>query len=162
MRSRLAVLGFAFSCLAFQGTLAQEKVSIPSFTPASPVAFLKHEGPALTVTGSLYLPTGVTGRLPAMILKHGSGGVEGPTGTNIREWAAAIASWGVAALVVDSFGPRGITETATSQARARALGRGRRQLCRVEGAGCRRPHRPHAHRHHGLVARRIERHEHHP
>jgi dienelactone hydrolase len=115
MTPRLAVVGFAISCLVFNGAVAQETIAIPSFTPASPAAFLKHEGAAVTVTGSLYLPAGISGRLPAVILKHGSGGLVGPTGTNIRGWAVQIASWGVAALVVDSFGPRKITGTSNSQ-----------------------------------------------
>lgn len=115
MRSRLAVVAFAFCCLVFHGAVAQETIAIPSFTPANPAAFLKHEGAAVTVTGSLYLPVGTSGRVPAVILKHGSGGLVGPTGTNIRGWAMQMASWGVAALVVDSFGPRNITETTTSQ-----------------------------------------------
>jgi dienelactone hydrolase len=116
MSQRLAVAAaFAFACLLSNGALAQEKVSIPSFTPASPAAYLKHDGPAVTLTGSLYLPAGTTGKIPALILKHGSGGLEGGPGDNIRDWAARIAGWGVAALVLDSFAPRKITETATSQ-----------------------------------------------
>jgi dienelactone hydrolase len=94
---------------------AQEKIPIPSFTPASLPDFRKHQGPQVTVSGELYMPANVTGPVPALILKHGSGGLEGPTGANIRKWAATVAGWGVAAFVVDSFGPRGVTETATNQ-----------------------------------------------
>jgi dienelactone hydrolase len=115
MRWKLVAVALAAFTMLQHVAAAQEKVAIPSFTPANPAAFLKHEGAAVTVTGSLYLPAGISGRVPAIILKHGSGGLVGPTGTNIRGWAVQIASWGVAALVVDSFGPRGISETATSQ-----------------------------------------------
>ena len=94
---------------------AQEKISIPSFTPASTRNFVKHEGPQVNVSGELYMPASAKGPVPALILKHGSGGLEGPTGVNIRKWAATVANWGVAALIVDSFGPRKITQTATNQ-----------------------------------------------
>jgi dienelactone hydrolase len=94
---------------------AQEKISIPSFTPASTRNFVKHEGPQVNVSGELYMPASAKGPVPALILKHGSGGLAGPTGVNIRKWAATVAGWGVAALVVDSFGPRTITQTATNQ-----------------------------------------------
>jgi dienelactone hydrolase len=94
---------------------AQQKISIPSVTPASLFALLHRETTPATVTGELYLPPKASGAVPAMVLKHGSGGLEGPTGVNIRKWAATFASWGIAAFVVDSFGPRGIKETATNQ-----------------------------------------------
>src|SRR6266436_8739568 len=94
---------------------AQQKVSIPSATPASLSALLHHETTPATVTGELYLPPKASGPLPALVLKHGSGGLEGPTGTNIRKWAGTFAGWGVAALVVDSFGTRGIKQTGTNQ-----------------------------------------------
>lgn len=99
--------------------LAQEKVSIPSLTPTSPSTLLRHQAPATTVTGELSLPKGA-GPFPALVLKAGSGGLGGPTGANVRKWAQIFKGWGVAALVVDSFGPRGITETATNQAQLSA------------------------------------------
>jgi dienelactone hydrolase len=94
---------------------AQQKLSIPSVTPASLTALLHHETTTTTVTGELYLPAKASGPLPALVLMHGSGGLEGPTGTNIRKWAGTFAGWGIAALVVDSFGPRGIKETGSNQ-----------------------------------------------
>jgi dienelactone hydrolase len=94
---------------------AQQKVSIPSVTPATLPALLRHEATPTTVTGELYLPPKASGPVPAMVLMHGSGGLQGPTGVNIRKWAGTFAGWGIAALVVDVFGPRGIKETATNQ-----------------------------------------------
>ncbi len=88
---------------------------MPSFTPTSLIGYLKHQGPPVSVSGELYMPAKVDGPVPALVLKHGSGGLKGPTGKNIRKWAASLAGWGVAAFVVDSFGPRGIHETATNQ-----------------------------------------------
>jgi dienelactone hydrolase len=91
---------------------AQQKISIPSVTPTSLSALLRHEAPATAVSGELYLPPKATGPVPALVLMHGLGGLAGPTGTNIRKWAGTFASWGVAAFVVDSFGPRGLTSIA--------------------------------------------------
>jgi dienelactone hydrolase len=58
------------------------------------------------------MPERAAGRVPAMVIAHGSGGV-----SKAREywWAGQLAGIGVAAFVVDSFTPRDITETATDQ-----------------------------------------------
>jgi dienelactone hydrolase len=114
---RLWMVGALMAALAPPGLArAQEAISIPSFTPTGLVAFFKHEGPVQNVTGELYLPSGQSGPLPVTILKHGSGGLGGAGGFNIRSWAAILNGWGVAALTVDSFGPRDLKETATNQA----------------------------------------------
>jgi dienelactone hydrolase len=96
---------------------AQVKISIPSVTPAGLAALLRHEALATSVSGDLYLPPGASGPLPALVLMHGSGGLQGPTGSNIRKWAGTFAGWGIASLVVDSFGPRGLTSTAADQSK---------------------------------------------
>src|SRR5882724_2961764 len=92
-----------------------QQVSIPTVTPDSPWALLKHQAPPATVTGVLSLPAHASGPVPAMVLKHGSGGMTGPTGDNIRKWAGILNGWGVATFIVDSFTPRGIAETGTNQ-----------------------------------------------
>src|SRR5215467_6363317 len=66
---------------------AQQKIPVPSFTPTSLAALYRHEAPAATVSGELYLPPKATGPLPALVLVHGYGGLQGPTGANIRKWA---------------------------------------------------------------------------
>ena len=96
--------------------IAAEKIAIPSETPKSLADLIHHAGAPTTVVGYLYLPKQASGPVPALILKHGSGGLDGPTGDNIRRWAETLANWGVAAFVVDSFGPRHITQTGTDQA----------------------------------------------
>src|SRR5215470_5139419 len=95
----------------------QQKVSIPSFTPTSLSQLVRHQAPEAMVSGEIYLPPKASGPAPALVLKHGSGGLQGPTGTNIRKWATTFKGWGVAALVVDSFGPRGLASTATDQSK---------------------------------------------
>jgi dienelactone hydrolase len=96
---------------------AQQKISIPSTTPVSLIQLIQHHAPETTVSGEFYLPPKASGPVPAMVLKEGSGGLEGPSGANIRKWAATFTSWGIAALVVDSFGPRGVTSTFADQSK---------------------------------------------
>lgn len=64
-----------------------------------------------TISGDLFLPSG-TGKVPAMILMHGSGGLDAGSA---RAWAADLAKWGYATFLVDSFTPRGISGTGTNQ-----------------------------------------------
>lgn len=56
-----------------------------------------------TQAGTLVLPQG-TPPFAAVILLHGCGGVS----QNMQSWAKRLVSWGYAALILDSFGPRGI------------------------------------------------------
>jgi dienelactone hydrolase len=107
------LLGLAFTAPAL-GAASPEKISIASVTPTGLPQFLHHQAPAATVSGDLYLPAG-PGPFPALILKHGSGGLQSATGDNLRKWAATVVGWGVAAFVVDSFGPRGVTESTRDQ-----------------------------------------------
>jgi dienelactone hydrolase len=100
---------------------AQEKVTIPSRTPSTWTEYMHGQGAAVTVVGYLYLPSGAKGPVPAMILKHGSAGLAGAQGENIRNWAKSMTDWGIAALVVDSFTPRGIGESASDQSKLRSL-----------------------------------------
>jgi dienelactone hydrolase len=53
--------------------------------------------------GTLTLPKGPP-PFPAVILMHGCGGVT----QNMNVWAQRLRSWGYAALILDSFAPRGI------------------------------------------------------
>jgi dienelactone hydrolase len=96
---------------------AQQKVSIPTLTPPALPAFLRHESPAATVSGELTLPKNASGPVPAMVLLHGSGGLQGPSGANIKKWAGTLNGWGVATLLVDSFGPRGVSATVADQSK---------------------------------------------
>jgi dienelactone hydrolase len=81
---------------------AQEKLNIPSRTPSTWTEYAHGQGAAVTVVGYLYLPSGAKGPVPAMILKHGSAGLTGAQGDNIRKWAASLNDWGIAAFVVDT------------------------------------------------------------
>jgi dienelactone hydrolase len=96
------------------GAAGGSTIAIPSETPSALPQFLAKTAPAATVRGELFLPAGA-GPFPAMVLKHDSAGVSGAGGVNLRAWATTLAGWGVAALIVDSFGPRGIAGTSADQ-----------------------------------------------
>lgn len=68
-------------------------------------------GRPVVISGDLRLPRGATGRVPAMVIVHGSGGVtRGET-----QWAEDLVGIGVVAFVMDSFWGRGIREAGTDQ-----------------------------------------------
>ena len=62
-------------------------------------------GRPVTISGELLLPKG-EGRVPAVVLSHGSGGL----GRAEDTWARELRSQGVAVFVVDSFTGRGISK----------------------------------------------------
>ena len=58
-------------------------------------------GPNSSAPLQLYLPPG-SGPFPAVLVMHSCSGIT----DNTRTWAARLVSWGYAAVIVDSFGPR--------------------------------------------------------
>ena len=68
--------------------------------------FLKGEkaGAAATIWGDLRFPRRLTGRVPAVVLVHGTVGV----GPREERWAQELNGVGVAAFVMDSFSGRGL------------------------------------------------------
>ena len=58
----------------------------------------------VTISGTLKIPKGVRGKVPAVIILHGAGGVN----KHYYEVADMLNQMGIAAFVVDSFEPRGI------------------------------------------------------
>jgi dienelactone hydrolase len=71
------------------------------------------EGAPVTLAGELRIPGSEAGRLPAVVLLHGSSGASG------REdgWVRMLNDMGVATLLVDSFTGRGIVNTVNDQSR---------------------------------------------
>lgn len=85
-----------------------------SQTPANTEAYVRRApGAAVTVTAELSLPPHAKGPVAAVVILHGSAGV----GPGEWAWAARMNALGYAALVVDSFWGRGLSETATDQER---------------------------------------------
>ena len=75
--------------------------------------FLKGDGEAkaVTTTGKLRLAQG-NGRLPVVMLMHGSGGM----GANIEFWERELNTIGVSTFALDGFTARGLTQTSSNQA----------------------------------------------
>ncbi len=103
-------MGFAVILLLAAGPAMSQIKEILEFTSPS------RNGP-VTVKADLFLPEGITGRMPAMVIHHGSGGV-----SNTREYAYAreFTKMGVASIIPDSFTPRGVKSTVSDQAAVHA------------------------------------------
>jgi dienelactone hydrolase len=69
-------------------------------------------GKAVMIAAQLRFPQSTSGRLPAVILQHGSGG---PTARD-ELWAKTFNEMGIASFLVDSFSGRGLTSTSRNQA----------------------------------------------
>lgn len=88
-----------------------ELYTIPTMT-LSDQQFLKGEaGTPVAVTGEFRVAQG-NGRLPVIVLMHGSGGV----GANIEPWTRHFNAMGISTFVIDGFTGRGITSVSTDQA----------------------------------------------
>jgi dienelactone hydrolase len=82
------------------------RITIPTITMAAGGA-----EEATAITGELSLPAGATDRVPAVILLHSCSGVT----PNLADWAQEVNRMGFAALVLDSFTARGVTELCTGR-----------------------------------------------
>ena len=96
---------------------AGEKLTLESITPRGPLTIsrqIKGDMKDVTVTAELHLPNDLSRPVPAMLIMHGSGGLTA-SAPKAKHWTGLLNSWGVATLVIDSFGPRGLMETGTNQ-----------------------------------------------
>jgi len=86
--------------------------AIPSLT-LSDQQFLSGDanGKAVTVTGEFRIAQG-SGKLPVVILIHGSGGM----GPNVESWARDLNAMGISTFALDGFTGRGLTSVNTDQA----------------------------------------------
>jgi len=73
-------------------------------------------GKPVMIAGELQLPQGASGRLPVVLLLHGSGGSNG----GHELWAKHFNEMGIASFRLDSFSGRGLVSTSANQA---SLGR---------------------------------------
>src|SRR5918992_1158848 len=76
----------------------------------------RKDGTPVLLAGQLRIPVPSTGRLPVVLLLHGSGGI----GVNLQDWEQEFNAMGVATFVLDAFTGRGLVQTSTDQA---SLGR---------------------------------------
>lgn len=68
----------------------------------------------VVIWGDLLMPKNASGKIPAMVLSHDSGGIR-PDVYDV--WARDMNAAGVAVFIVDSFKPRGVDTTATDQSK---------------------------------------------
>jgi dienelactone hydrolase len=109
MSKRADVLGFRLSTALFLmctacNVAAQETVHFDSTD-------------ATRLTGVLYRPPGV-GPFAAVVLMHGCGGLynrSGAVASKMKFWAGFLRDQGYVAVLVDSFGPRGLDEICTKK-----------------------------------------------
>jgi len=89
-----------------------ELISINTLT-LSDTQFLTGDtnGKATTTSGQLRVARG-SGRLPVVVLQHGSGGM----GANVEMWAKEFNAMGVSTFALDGFTGRGLTQVSTNQA----------------------------------------------
>lgn len=117
----LACLGItvvAATALAERGVRRMELHPMQTVTLTT-AQFLAGEkqGPPATIAGELRLPSGVEGRLPAVVLVHGAAGV----GAQVDPWAREPNESGIAVFIFDSFSGRGIGEGFVPEDRAGSL-----------------------------------------
>lgn len=119
---KLAIIVFASLAIAAQPALLSkvfskdiapliETIPIQTLT-ISDEQFLKGDaaGGSTSISGTLKVVQG-SGRLPLVILLHGSGGIE----ENAAVWESLFASSGISTFEIDSFTGRGIVSTVADQ-----------------------------------------------
>jgi dienelactone hydrolase len=74
----------------------------------------RSDGQPVTIAGELRIPRPGNGKLPAVVLLHGSGGIGG-TGSMIDEWSRELTQLGIATFAIDSFAARGIVSAVMDQ-----------------------------------------------
>lgn len=87
---------FLLMILCAAPALGQQNVRVP----------LEQGGRTLQLASQLFRPAKAPGPVPAVAIFHGCGG----PGQNTARMARLLASWGYAALVVDSFSARGLED----------------------------------------------------
>jgi dienelactone hydrolase len=109
-----ALIATAASPLAAQTADIAARIElhgIPSQTLSDQEFLTGKDGKAVTVTGELRIAQG-TGRLPVVVLMHGSGGMS----PGIDSWSRMFNAMGVSTFAIDGFTGRGLTGVSTNQA----------------------------------------------
>jgi dienelactone hydrolase len=112
--------GLLFACIETNAQSAPKEIAsrveiyaIPSLT-ISDHQFLTGDadGKAVTLGGELRIAQG-SGRLPVVVLMHGSGGVP----PSMEAWVHQFNGMGISTFVIDGFSGRGLTAVSTDQAK---------------------------------------------
>lgn len=111
-----AIAQSATPVLDFRNGPGNGVYSFASSTPATVIELIQSSRarPPATGQGELLLPpsTSTDVKLPAVVLVHGSGGVYSE---EVTYWAKLLNEQGLAAFVIDVFGPRGVKSTGEDQ-----------------------------------------------
>jgi dienelactone hydrolase len=99
--------------VVFAGGALGLNVDVPSANPVNYWQVISDPAamPRVTVDGKLFLPPGVAGRMPVVIVVPGSLGI---AASHLRH-AETLVDLGLAAFVLDPFGPRNVTSTVSNQ-----------------------------------------------
>jgi len=106
-----------FAAMVVSSSAEQVRVedrSFSSVTLSDSDLLSGRDGKPVSITGKLRVPETTSGKLPAVILLHGSGGAGGP-GSTVDGWSAELNQLGIATFAIDSFTGRGITSTVMDQ-----------------------------------------------
>jgi len=100
---------------AFTEAPPSGRYAFPSWTPKTlaQLAQGNASGATVAVVGHLFMPAG-TGRVPAVVLVHGSGGIYDAL---LDFWPRQLNAAGFAVFALDMFAPRGVQSTADDQSR---------------------------------------------
>ena len=91
------------------------RIEFQSISSPNPWAYVRKnltDTKTVTVWGDLLMPKNINGKVPALVIMHGSAGVE-PWAYEL--WAARLNPAGAAVFVVDSYKPRGVESTSSNQ-----------------------------------------------
>lgn len=121
MKRRIQFIVLAAASLAVMPAIGQSldanafgRIEFQSFTPRTMFDLARgrrENWTAVKVWGDLSFPARMGDKAPAIVLSHGSGGVE----RSMARWVEALNEAGVATFVVDTFGPRGVKRTVEDQ-----------------------------------------------
>lgn len=112
--------GVALGLLVAPLTAGAQQVPFDSYTALPWTSILNRrvaERPKVQIKGQLVLPERTTGRLPVMVIMHGSAGLRAHEYRYVRE----LTREGIGAAVLDSFTPRGIASTGWQQQEVTSL-----------------------------------------
>ena len=100
-----------------QGIFRTEIYAVPTVTLSTADFLLeKNDGKPTTIAGELRIPKPGPDRVPAVVIMHGSGGID----FNHGMWASELNKAGFATFTIDSYTGRGIANTITNQAQLSA------------------------------------------
>ena len=126
LNERVRIAVFAFLCLMFLSTaaIAERLVSRIELHPIQTITltgaqFLNgdKQGTPATVAGELRIPSGVEGRIPAVVIVHGAAGIT----INIDPWARELNEIGIAVFILDCFTGRDAGGGLVSESRVNFL-----------------------------------------